>query len=742
MMHIKAIREIPVKNRPLQSQRSTPVQYLQGIGPKRAAALKAIGIDSVPDLLTYFPRGYLDRSTIVPMAQLGRHTRTGEPVTVIGEVFRREARRSKRSSRVVFFLTLRDDSGFVQCVWFEGIRFYKDAFEQGEMIAVSAIPTLDRLGRPQFVHPEFDRLGGSSEDEEPDWGKMINTGAIIPKYSSTSDLGSIGLDSRGFRRIIRTAIRHHLEGMTEILPPSVLSRQRLQGLKEALRSIHFPGSREDLEAARLRLKFDELFFLQLMLAYRRRNAREAVNGISFSIESSLARKLVDSLPFSLTRAQTRVMNEIAADMKSPQPMNRLLQGDVGSGKTIVALMATLIAVDNGYQAVFMAPTEILADQHFRTISALIEPLGVNVRLLIGGQKKKLREDILEDIRSGRADIVVGTHALLEGNVDFMKLGFAIIDEQHRFGVLQRAALRAKGMNPDVLVMTATPIPRTLAMSVYGDLDVSVIDEMPANRKPVRTAVRLEDQKEKVFEFLRKEIREGRQAYFVFPLIEESEKIDLKAATREFEHLKNEAFPGIRLGLLHGRLKTEEKDAVMRQFKEGEIQILVATTVIEVGIDIPNASVMVIENAERFGLSQLHQLRGRVGRGADQSYCVLIADYAWFERGKKAKGSDPEREKRSARIRLETMAETTDGFRIAEVDLKLRGPGEMFGTRQSGLPELKIADLAEDGEIMKKARSEAFGIVETDPGLRLEEHALLKMHFKERYRNQWDLGIVG
>ncbi|MBI2618968.1 MAG: ATP-dependent DNA helicase RecG [Ignavibacteriales bacterium] len=724
------------------SNRLSSVQFLRGIGPKRAVALEGIGIRTVNDLLFYFPRGYLDRSTIVPISQLSRSVSAGEPVTVIGEVYRREARRSKRSNRVIFFLTLRDETGFAQCVWFEGIKYYKDAFEQGETIAVSAVPTLDRLGRPQFVHPEFDRLRGSPEEEEPDWGKMINTGAIIPKYSSTSELGAVGLDSRGFRRIIRTALRHHLDEVTEILPPSVLKRQQLSGLSDALRAVHFPADREELQSARRRLKFDELFFLQLMLGYRRRKEKEPTGGISFSVESPLARKLVDSLPFSLTQAQKRVIKEIASDMRASTPMNRLLQGDVGSGKTIVALTAMLVAVDNGYQGAFMAPTEVLAEQHFRTITSFIQNLPVTVRLLIGGQKKKLREEILEDVRAGRANIVVGTHALLEGTVEFATLGLAVIDEQHRFGVLQRATLRSKGLNPDVLVMTATPIPRTLAMSVYGDLDVSVIDEMPAHRKPVRTAVRLEHQKEKVFDFLRQEVHHGRQAYVVFPLIEESEKIDLKAATKEFEHLKNDIFPRFRLGLLHGRLKSEQKDEVMQKFKAAEIQILAATTVIEVGIDVPNATVMVIENAERFGLSQLHQLRGRVGRGADQSYCILIADYAWFDHRKKGRDADFEREKRQAKVRLETMVETTDGFRIAEIDLQLRGPGEMFGTRQSGLPEFKIADLLEDEELMKKARKEAFEIVGTDPELRLPEHAAVKAHFQARYRNQWELSVVG
>jgi ATP-dependent DNA helicase RecG len=424
-------------------------------------------------------------------------------------------------------------------------------------------------------------------------------------------------------------------------------------------------------------------------------------------------------------------------------MNRLLQGDVGSGKTIVALLAMLVAIDNGYQVAFMAPTEILAEQHFRTLASFLSDLPVTVRLLIGGQKKKLRDDILEDIRNGRANLVVGTHALIEENVKFTKLGFVVIDEQHRFGVLQRATLRGKGMNPDVLVMTATPIPRTLSLTVYGDLDVSVIDEMPANRRPIKTGLRTEADKDKVYQFVREEIARGRQVYIVFPLIEESEKVDLKAATTEFEHLRSGVFSRERMGLIHGRMKSEEKDDVMTRFKAGEIQILVSTTVIEVGIDVPNAAIMIIENAERFGLSQLHQLRGRVGRGADQSYCILIANYAWFDEHRK--GLEPgevKAEKLNAQTRLETMVQTTDGFKIAEVDLRLRGPGEFFGIRQSGLPEFRIANIIEDGELIALARTEAFGLVDRDPQLRSVDHQSLRRHFEKRYKDAFALGSVG
>ncbi len=721
-----------------QKTRVSPLQYVKGIGPKRAAALTEIGITTVKDLLYYFPRDYLDRSKIVRIADLRHHVAAGEPVTVFAEVFRTEARRARRTNRMIFFLTVKDESGYLTCVWFEGFQWYKDAFEQGEFLALSAVPTVDKLGRPQFVHPQFDRLA-SSEEDEPDWGKLFNTGAIIPKYRSSSDLEKVGLDSRGFRWVIRNAIKQHLSGVEEILSDNVIASNSLVGLHYALRHVHFPATDESLGAARRRLKYDELFFLQLMLAFKKQLLREEPKVVSFVKESRLSEDLLRKLPFELTKAQQRVVKEIVDDMKSHRPMNRLLQGDVGSGKTIVALLAALLAVDNGYQVAFMAPTELLAEQHFRTIQSYLGDTPVNTRLLIGGQRKKLRQDILEDIHSGRGNIILGTHALIEENVEFANLGFVVIDEQHRFGVLQRAKLREKGILPDILVLTATPIPRTLSMTLYGDLDVSIIDEMPLHRKPIRTAVRMDNQKERVFAFVRDEVTKGRQAYIVFPLIEESEKIDLKAATKEFEHLRKEIFPGFRLGLLHGRMKSEEKDEIMRQFKEREIQILVSTTVIEVGIDVPNATIMIVENAERFGLAQLHQLRGRVGRGAEQSYCILIADYAWFDRKKKADSVEIEEEKQHAKVRLETMVETTDGFKIAEVDLSLRGAGEYFGTRQSGMPEFKIADLVNDHDLLMTARKDAFDLVARDQHLRLPENAPIRRQFETKYRHILELG---
>ena len=720
-------------------ENKSPLQYIKGIGPKRAAALNAIGLESILDLFYYFPRDYLDRSKIVRIGDLNGFVPSSQPVTILAEVFRLEARRARRTNKMIFFMTVKDESGYLTCVWFEGFQWYKDAFEKGEFLALSAVPTVDKMGRPQFVHPQFDRLA-SAEEDEPDWGKLFNTGAIIPKYRSSFELEKVGLDSRGFRRIIRNAIKDRLSGVEEILSDTVLSRNKLPDIHFALNNIHFPSDPDALRAAQRRLKYDELFFLQLMLAYNKRLLRDEPKLISFEKESGLARDLARQLPFELTKAQARVVKEIVADMRSPRPMNRLLQGDVGCGKTIVALFAALLAIDNGYQVAFMAPTELLAEQHFRTIQAYLGATPVNTRLLIGGQRRKLREDVLEDIRSGKANIVLGTHALIEENVQFAKLGFVIIDEQHRFGVVQRAELREKGTTPDVLVMTATPIPRTLSMTLYGDLDISVIDELPLNRKPVRTAVRMENQKDRVYGFLKEEVRRGRQAYIVFPLIEVSEKVDLKAATKEFEHLRDELFAGFRLELLHGRMKSAEKDEVMHRFKLGEIQILVTTTVIEVGIDVPNATLMIVENAERFGLAQLHQLRGRVGRGADQSYCILIANYDWFdEHVKKADSAEIQAEKQRAKVRLDTMVETTDGFKIAEVDLSLRGAGEYFGTKQSGMPEFKIADLRLDRELLLLARKDAFELVERDPQLRLPENRPVRNHFNTAFTEILELG---
>ncbi|MGA9121387.1 MAG: ATP-dependent DNA helicase RecG, partial [Bacteroidota bacterium] len=518
----------------------------------------------------------------------------------------------------------------------------------------------------------------------------------------------------------------------------------LISLRSALQEVHFPKEGERLAPALRRLKYHELFLFQVKLARKRWGRKEEHNGIAFNPKSPLARRLVDALPFRLTSAQIRVIKEITADMGTRQPMNRLLQGDVGSGKTVVALIAMLIAADNGYQSAFLAPTEVLAEQHYRTLKSLLAEMPVQIRLLVGAQRAGLRRDILEDIGGGHAQIVVGTHALLEKQVAFGRLGFVVIDEQHRFGVLQRASLREKGSNPHVLVMTATPIPRTLSLTLYGDLDVSVIDELPKDRRSIQTVIRDEDALPSVYQFVREQVTAGRQAYFVYPLVEESERLELKAATTHMEHLQSEVFPDLRLGLLHGRMPSEEKESVMRSFKNGEVHILVATTVIEVGIDVPNASVMVVEDAERFGLSQLHQLRGRVGRGADQSYCILLTK-RWIAQRAKRGGALPGlslEEHRLAERRLATMVSTTDGFVIAETDLQLRGPGDYFGTRQSGIPEFRVANILLDTEILEIARNDAFALIDNDPQLRDPAHASLLMYLRDSLPAESSIASTG
>ncbi len=720
---------------------NSSVQYLKGIGPKRFEALNELGIHTVRDLLYYFPRDYLDLSHLEKISNLRQTMNSGQFVTVIGTV--RTFDTMGRPPRQRFVIVLGDETGTIQLVFFQSLRWYQKSFEIGETLAVSGKVT-GFMNRPQMVHPSIDRLAGrDDEDSEPDG--FLHTGGIVPKYSSSEELRKVKLETKGFRRVIKTALDLHLPAIEEWLPASIIERQHFIQLKEAIHSIHFPESEKDLNSARQRLKFDELFSMQILLAMRRKVVKTDVPGLSFNIESKLARKLVDSLPFKLTKAQIKVINEITADMKAKKPMNRLLQGDVGSGKTIVALIALLIAIENGYQTAFMAPTEILAEQHYHTLASFLKDFSVNIRLLVSGQKKKLRNDVLEDIRNGSANIVVGTHALIQEGVDFAKLGFVVIDEQHRFGVSQRITLKKKGtdshdnaIHPELLVMTATPIPRTLALTLYGDLDVSTIDELPLNRKSIKTQLKLESHRENVYKFVHDEVDKGRQAFIVYPLVEESEKLDLKAASQGYESLKKEIFTDLKVGLIHGRMPPEDKDSIMKAFKNREIHILVATTVIEVGIDVPNATVMVIEHAERFGLSQLHQLRGRVGRGADQSYCVLMAPN-WM--GKLLRKShrplidDEEQvEQNKTERRMKAMLDTSDGFKIAEIDLQLRGPGDFFGTRQSGLPELQIANLLTDGDILTEARREAFEVVERDPQLRLSEHQPLRKYFHERMKD--------
>ena len=723
---------------------STDIQYVKGIGPVRAAALRSIGITSLKELFYYIPYDYLDRSRITRIKELPKLVEAGNEVTVIGSVFRAETKYT-RNRKKIFFLTIKDETGYLTCVFYNGIEWYQKAFEPGEILAVSSVPELDKYNRVQFIHPEFDRLKTKDEEDETDWNSLLHTGAIIPKYSSTEELRNAGLDNRGFRRILRSAINNNLGSLIEHLPREILQHNSLLDIQSAIKMVHFPKTYAERDNSLRRLKFDELFYFQLLMAYRKRELKGELKGIQFQTNRTLTPKLKETLHFELTEAQKRVIQEIHSDMQKPVPMNRLLQGDVGSGKTIVALFAMLVAIENGYQCALMAPTEILAEQHWRSIKNFLKEIPVNVRLLVGGQKKKLREDILEDIRRGTANIVIGTHALIQEHVQFANLGFVVIDEQHRFGVAQRAVLREKGKrNPDVLVMTATPIPRTLSLTLYGDLDVSIIDEMPKGRKPIRTAMRTEKDKKKVFDFVRAEVKKGRQVYIVYPLIEESEKIDLKAAVKEYEYFTKEIFPDLKLGLLHGRLSSDEKDELMQKFKANEIQILVATTVIEVGIDVSNAVIMIIENSERFGLSQLHQLRGRVGRGAEQSYCILLTDDKYESKKLYASSNRAEARKEIAatKKRLETMVETNDGFKIAEVDLELRGAGDYFGTRQSGLPGFRVANIVTDTDILNLARREAFDLVERDPHLSRTENKNIRREFEFVFKDLLSFVRVG
>jgi len=700
----------PPSQRPLSLD--TSVQYAKGIGPKRAELLRRVGVETIEDLLTYFPRRYLDRSKITKIRTL----RVGEEVTVVGEILSCEVRKG-RANR--FIVLVGDGTGFLHCVWFQGISYVSRVFRVGETVAFSGKVAVYR--GVQLVHPEYDKI---SEEGESD---PLHTGGIIPMYPSTEFLSKVGLDSRGFRRVLREVLSRVAETPPETLSEQILRNQELVSLSTALRNIHFPEDGGGLSQAQRRLKFEELFYLQLFLMLQRKNREVERRGVVFERVGDGTRRLVEKLPFELTQAQKRVLREIRRDMKSERSMNRLLQGDVGSGKTVVALVAMLIAVENGYQAALMAPTEILAEQHFLTIHEELEDLGVRVALLKGGQRGSVKRGVLEGLAQGEMDIVVGTHALVQEGVEFKNLGLVVIDEQHRFGVMQRAVLRQKGHYPDVLVMTATPIPRTLALTLYGDLDVSVLNEMPKGRRPIQTVWRREEKRDTIYEFIKDEVHRGKQAYVVYPLVEESEKMDLAAATEGFETLSKKVFHDLRMALLHGRMKTAEKEEVMRGFKGGKISILVSTTVIEVGVDVPNATVMLIEHSERFGLTQLHQLRGRVGRGGDQSTCILMSS---------GRLSD------DAVKRLKTMVETNDGFRIAEVDLQIRGPGELYGTRQHGILNFKIADLTMDGSLLDAARKEAFHVIEEDHKLEKLENGVIREAYLKHYQQKFGLMEVG
>jgi len=698
-----------------QKSLSEPINFLVGIGPRLASLFARKDIKTVEDLLYFLPRRYEDRRNI----SLITETVPGVKQIVIGRVVQAELRFYGRKK--VFEALVEDSSGAIKAKWFKGRElFLRNAFKPEARVILAGEVSGFPFER-EIIHPDFEILS-DREDQ------LLNFKRIVPVYSETP-----GLTQKTIRRIIWKTLRDFAVFLRSPIPEEILRRRLLMDFSQAFHLVHFPDNEQNIELylqmrseAHRRLIYDEFFFFQLGMALKKRG-QLLEKGISFDVNPELLHKLSDVLPFSLTAAQMRVIREIRRDMASPSPMNRLLQGDVGSGKTIVATAAAVIACANGYQAAIMAPTEILAEQHFRNISKLLDGIGIPCELLTGNMTTSRKAEVLMKMENGQCGIVVGTHALIQGKVVFNKLGLAVIDEQHRFGVVQRAALRKKGQIPDVLVMTATPIPRTLAMTVYGDLDVSVIDEMPPGKQPTLTKVFSESQRARVYEAIRREVEKGKQVFIVYPLVEASETLDLKDAICMEKHLSDEVFPDISVGLVHGRMKINEKEQVMSDFSQMKIMILVATTVIEVGIDIPAASLMVIEHAERFGLSQLHQLRGRVGRGGTPAYCILLTQ--------KPLSVD-------ARKRLRIMEETNDGFRIAEEDLAIRGPGEFMGTRQSGLPDFRIANIARDGRILAEAKEDAFSLVDGDPQLTEMKHAELREMLFSRWEGRFSLAKTG
>ncbi len=740
-------------------QLDTPVQYVKGIGPKLAEVLAGKGVTTVEDLLYYLPFRYEDRLNPRRISEL----QPGEMASVIGEVRTSALYRTRRAP--LFELTVGDPArpaatparaggpeqtrmfagaarSTLKCIWFHG-QYLKDRFHPGQLVALYGKVETPSMGRSrlQIINPQYEVLDGDATTPEQGKAESLEIGRIVPVYESA---GNGKVTSRWFRRVIHGALEDLTPEIPDGLPLSVRRRLRLVPRREAFWQSHWPAEDArlaDLQVARtpaqVRLIFEELFFLQLGLELKRRRLR-ALPGIAFSIDDRVRAALKRILPFHPTAAQKKVLKEIADDMRQATPMRRLLQGDVGSGKTIVALEAAMIAIQNGCQAALMAPTEILATQHYLSARRLLEPAGYRVVLLTGSLEPQQKRDIHRHIARGDAQLVIGTHALIEEKVEFGKLGLVIVDEQHRFGVMQRLKLMKKALaadsgpddetrvtqqgdlQPDVLVMTATPIPRTLALTLYGDLDVSVLDELPPGRSPIITRRVAGERAEEVFAFVRKQVAAGHQAYVVYPVIEESQDGELKAAVRMYNDIRLRILPGLRIGLLHGRLDAEEKDAVMRRFQAGDIDVLVSTTVIEVGVDVPNATVMVVEHAERFGLAQLHQLRGRIGRGAAKSYCILMT-------GEKI---TPEAEQR-----LDTMVRTTNGFEIAEVDLQLRGPGEFFGTRQAGIPAFRVANLIRDRELLELARREAAALLDNRDAQAVDVSVALqhlRAHWQRRY----------
>ncbi len=678
-------------------------QYIKGVGPVRFEVLNRLGIYTVGDLLNYFPRRYEDRRNFTPIARL----EVGKYATVKAEVLKLSLRRSKKGLSI-FQVAVGDDSGVISAIWFNQ-PFMRRYFKVGQKLIHYG--RVEKYRNLQMNSPEFEFV--SVKDSS------LHMGRIVPIYPLTSNI-----NQRYLRTIISRAIQQSCSFIPDILPYNLRTRLDLLPSTLAARYIHFPQDLAVKDLAYRRLVFDEFFLLQMILVLKKFHRKKLKAAVVHKTEGRLIERFQRSIPFKLTPAQYKVIKEIEDDMKAPQAMNRLLQGDVGSGKTIVAAYAIVLSVQSDFQAVLMVPTEILAEQHYLVLSRLFASLDINVGMLISSMPRAAKLNTLEGLESGALDIVVGTHALIEENLQFKRLGLVVIDEQHKFGIVQRSLLRKKGLNPDCLVMTATPIPRTLAMTVYGDLDISTIREMPKGRLPISTFWVKERAIKDVYNFIREELARARQAYIVYPLIKKSPILELKAASWMYERLKKEEFKTYKVGLIHGQLKAEDKKKIMRSFKNRKIDVLISTTVIEVGIDIPNASVMVIEHAERFGLSQLHQLRGRIGRGPHPSYCILVTKAPT----------------QNSKLRIEAMLSTCDGFRLAEEDLDIRGPGQFFGPAQHGLPELKIGNILKDMELMELARKEAFSLVKSDPQLKNARHLPIRKRIKERFR--WvNIGLV-
>ncbi len=711
---------------------STAVQYVKGIGPRLAEVLAAKGVNTVDDLLHYLPFRYEDRLNPRSVAEL----RAGEMATIIAEVRNSGLFRTRRMP--IFQLTVGQGRNRLKCLWFNA-AYLQNRFQAGQMVALYGKVEQDRDGELQIIQPQFEILGdiyeeGGADDAEKKAAASLEIGRIVPIYEST---GQGKLTPRWFRRIIRTALDNLGPDSPDPIPAGVRAHLSLISPREALRKVHWPDAGEsfpDLQSwrtpAHIRLIFDELFFVELGLELKRREQR-ARTGVAFQIGAGVREAIKKILPFHPTAAQKRVLKEIATDMQTSFPMRRLLQGDVGSGKTIVAFEAAIIAVENGYQVALMAPTEILAQQHYFSARQILEKAGYRIVLLTGSLEQDRKRSVRRHIAQGNAQLVIGTHALIQEGVEFENLGLVIVDEQHRFGVMQRLKLMQKSdegskvAEPDVLVMTATPIPRTLALTLYGDLDISVLDELPPGRTPVVTRAVADERASEVWDFVRKQISGGHQAYVVYPVIEENEERELKAAQQMFRQLRNQIFPSLHVGLLHGRLDPDEKEHIMREFQRGEINVLVATTVIEVGVDVPNAAVMVIEHADRFGLAQLHQLRGRIGRGAAKSYCILMHGEKVSEEGQR---------------RLDAMVRTNDGFQIAELDLELRGPGEFFGTKQAGIPSFRVANIIRDRQLLEAARREA-AFVLSGPSQEISQEEIDRALKHMRTRRALSYGLV-